>query len=125
MIRLNNDFTKNTYWDKERKNVQIRCLEIFLWNSGFGILNEFLHDDFMLIENFTMTVKEDALKMFQELIDSNFKPSNGIIIAETDNLLAVEYIHEQNGEKIRHTMVQLWKDGKAWREIDTEEKVND
>ena len=97
----------------------------FFSSKDFEFLNDFLHDDFMLIEDFNMTVKEDALKMFQDLIDSNFKPSDGVIIAETDNLLAVEYIHEQNGEKIRHTMVQLWKDGKAWREIDTEERVNE
>ena len=110
---------------KKGKMSKSEAWKHFYDTQDLEFLNDFLHNDFMLIENFTMTVKEDALKMFQDLIDSNFKPSDGSIIAETDNLLAVEYIHEQNGEKIRHTMVQLWKDGKAWREIDTEEKVND
>ena len=110
---------------KKGKMSKSDAWKYFFSSEDFEFLDDLLHNDFMLIEDFTMTVKEDALKMFQDLIDSNFKPSDGIIIAETDNLLAVEYIHEQNGEKIRHTMVQLWKDGKAWREIDTEERLID
>ena len=109
---------------KRGKMSKSEAWQYFYSSKDFEFLNDLLHDDFMLIEEFNMTVKEDALKMFQDLIDSNFNPNDGFIIAETDNLVAVEYIHEQNGEKIRYTMVQLWKDGKAWREIDTEEKVN-
>ena len=97
----------------------------FFSSKNFEIKSDLLHDDFMLIEDFSTTAKEDELKMFEDLIDSNWKPSNGIIIAGPDNLLVVEYIYKQNGEKMRHTMVQLWKDGKAWREIDTEDRIND
>ena len=44
----------------------------FFETQDLEFLDDFLHDDFMLIEEFNMTVKEDALKMFQDLIDSNF-----------------------------------------------------
>ena len=59
----------------------------FFSSKNFEIKSDLLHDDFMLIEDFSTTAKEDELKMFEDLIDSNWKPSNGVKLIPKKELM--------------------------------------
>ena len=109
---------------KRGKMTRYNAWKYFFDSRDFDFLEHILHEDFMLIEEYSMITKLDAIKYFGELVEAGWNPSNGKVAAESKNSITVEYNFEQNGKLSQHTMVQLWKDGKVWREIDLEEEVN-
>ena len=109
---------------KRGKMTRYNAWKYFFDTRDFDCLEHILHEDFMLIEEYSMTTKLDAIKFFGELVEAGWNPSNGKVVAESKNSITVEYNFEQNGKLSQYIMVQLWKDGKVWREIDIEEEVD-
>ena len=89
----------------EKYKKVLRLVEQRNWQE----MEEWLHEDFMYIKEFAS----------KQAINQNE------LLHEDDDMMAFKHIVTQkNGKKFRVTQIQLYKDGKVWREMSNAIKLN-
>ena len=77
------------------------------------LLRDFLHSDFIYVSEFGLLTAEEFIEGIKKSIETGWKLVEPKCLYENETSLVWE--HFSNGDLVTH--VQLWKDGKLWREM--------
>ena len=77
------------------------------------LLRDFLHSDFIYVSEFGLLTAEEFIDDIKKSIEAGWKLVEPKCLYENETSLVWE--HVSNGDLVTH--VQLWKDGKLWREM--------
>ena len=77
------------------------------------LLRDFLHSDFMYVSEFGLLTAKEFIEDIKKSIEAGWKLVEPKCLYENETSLVWE--HVSNGDLVTH--VQLWKDGKLWREM--------
>ena len=88
-------------------------------------MEKWLHDDFMYIKETALMNREDHVKKLEKEFALKQAINQNKLLHEDDDMMAFKHIvTKKNGEKFRITQIQLYKDGKVWREMSNAIKIN-
>ena len=105
----------------EKYKKVLRLVEQRNWQE----MEEWLHEDFMYIKETALMDREEHVKNLEKEFASKQAINQNELLHEDDDMMAFKHIVTQkNGKKFRVTQIQLYKDGKVWREISNAIKIN-
>ena len=84
---------------------------------------DWIHDDFMYVQDYTMKTREEAIEMVKELLALNLYPTQTTLLYENENMMALEHETITEGKKYLMTQVQLWRGDKIYREVSNEREI--
>ena len=82
-------------------------------------LNDYIHVDYMLVRETELVVADDMKKYMVQTIEEGWVVQELRFLFENEESLAfnVLWTEPQSEKNYVTTNLQLWKDGKCWREI--------
>ena len=82
-------------------------------------LNDYIHTDYMLVRETELVVADDMKKYMVQTIEEGWVAQELKFLFENEESLAfnVLWTEPQSEKTYVTTNLQLWKDGKCWREI--------
>ena len=82
-------------------------------------LNDYIHTDYMLVRETELVVADDMKKYMVQTIEEGWVAQELKFLFENEESLAfnVLWTEPQSEKNYVTTNLQLWKDGKCWREI--------
>ena len=101
----------------------LRLLEERNWEE----MKEWLHEDFMYIKETALSDRLEHVETLEKQFTEKAAINEPEILHEDEDMMAFKHlVIQKNGKKYRVTQIQLYKDGKVWREIsnaiDTDQK---
>ena len=76
------------------------------------------HEDYMYVQEDRLVTRQEAFDDLKEYFEDGNKILSSKLLFEDEDLLAwKEVVRGSDGKKYRVTNVQIWRDGKAWREM--------
>ena len=98
-----------------------------LFDTGHGkdktaiinALNDYIHVDYMLVRETELVVADDMKKYMVQTIEEGWVVQELRFLFENEESLAfnILWTEPQSEKTYVTTNLQLWKDGKCWREI--------
>ena len=105
----------------EKYRKVLRLVEQRNWQE----MEEWLHEDFMYIKETALRDREEHVKNLEKEFASKQAINQNELLHEDDDMMAFKHIVTQkNGKKFRVTQIQLYKDGKVWREMSNAIQIN-
>ena len=105
----------------EKYKKVLRLVEERNWKE----MEEWLHDDFMYIKETALMDREEHVKKMEKEFESKQAINGHELLHEDEDMMAFKHIVAQkNSKKFRVTQIQLYKDGKVWREMSNAIKIN-
>ena len=88
-------------------------------------MEEWLHEDFMYIKETALMNREEHVKNLEKEFGSKQAINQYELLHEDEDMMAYKHVVTQrNGNGFRITQIQLYKDGKVWREMSNAIKLN-
>ena len=106
------DLFLETNLEKYRK--VLRLLEERNWEE----MKEWLHEDFMYIKETALSDRLEHVETLEKQFTEKGAINEPKLLYEDEDMMAFKHlVVQKNGKKHRVTQIQLYKDGKVWREI--------
>ena len=88
-------------------------------------MGEWLHEDFMYIKETALMDREEHVNRMEKEFATKQAINQHELLHEDEDMMAFKHIVTQkNGKKFRVTQIQLYKDGKVWREMSNAIAIN-
>ena len=92
----------------------LRLLEERNWEE----MKEWLHEDFMYIKETALSDRLEHVETLKKQFTEKTAINEPELLHEDEDMVAFKHlVIQKNGKKYRVTQIQLYKDGKVWREI--------
>ncbi len=105
----------------EKYKKVLRLVEERNWQE----MEEWLHEDFMYIKETALMDREEHIKKMKKEFASKQAINQHELLYEDEDMMSFKHIVTQkNGKKFRITQIQLYKDGKVWREMSNAIKID-
>ena len=81
-------------------------------------MREWLHEDFMYLKETALSDREEHVENLRKQFTAKAGINEPELLYEDEDMMAFRHmVVQKNGKKHRVTQIQLYKDGKVWREI--------
>ena len=98
----------------EKYKKVLRLLEERNWEE----MKEWLHEDFMYIKETALSDRQEHVDKLRSQFTAKVAINEPELLYEDEDMMAFKhFVIQKNGKKHRVTQIQLYKDGKVWREI--------
>ncbi len=98
----------------EKYNKVLKLLEERSWDEMKG----WLHEDFMYIKETALSDRQEHIAKLKSQFTTKSAINEPELLYENEDMMAFKHlVVQKNGKKHRITQIQLYKDGKVWREI--------
>jgi len=98
----------------EKYKKVLRLLEERNWEE----MKEWLHEDFMYIKETALSDRLEHVETLEKQFTEKAAINEPKLLYEDEDMMAFKHlVVQKNGKKHRVTQIQLYKDGKVWREI--------
>ena len=100
--------------NSEKYRKVLRLLEERNWDE----MKEWLHEDFMYIRETALSNRLEHVETLKKQFTEKAALNEPELLHKDEDMMAFKHlVIQKNGKKHRVTQIQLYKDGKVWREI--------
>ena len=80
-------------------------------------VEEIFHQDYLYLKDNTLVNRDEHVEFMKTEFGKKISVINPQLLYESDDMMAYSYNISVRGKNFRVIQVQMWKDGKIWREM--------